>query len=219
MVQQCQHSVVQCGAVSQLRGKARFCSGGRGVFSTSTSSQLEDELAPKTPLSFGTQHPSQQSIHAFCHKRQCTAIPWQCSRCKKMSLMSSTLGCHMRDARLALIWCESRRKVASWRQTNRRMRRWKKWRNEWQGGGVGLPWRDVSPSFQRAPGILSVPLGSSLVQLIALCDPQLIMEADRREIGPLLDGLLCQWSSSEPMRRTMRWITWPLFLTSFPPMS
>ena len=45
------------------------------------------------------------------------------------------------------------------------------------------------------------------------------MEADQRLIGPLLDGLLCQWSSSESIRWTMRWITWPPLILPSPRIS
>ena len=56
--------------------------------------------------------------------------------------------------------------------------------------GIALA-RSERSSFRRAPGILA-PAEPSLVQLIALCDEPLIMEADQRLIGPLLDGLLCR---------------------------
>ena len=126
-------------------------------------------------------------------------------------LMSSTLRCHMRDGS-GLDLMGVAEKKASWRQTNRRWR--KKWRNEWQWVGLGLMWValfDALPESGR-------PAGPSLVQLIVLCDP-LIMEADQRLIGPLLDGLLCQWSSSESIRWTMRWITWPPLILPSPRIS
>ena len=137
-------SVVQCGAVlcsSVTTGKARFCSGGRGVFSFQPPASSRTSLLQDTS-DFGTQHPSQHSTHVIlCHKwkiRTKTSIShWDSTTMDPLqqnSLMSSTLGCHMRDGS-GLDLMGVAEKKASWRQTNRRRR--KKWRNEWR---LGLMW-------------------------------------------------------------------------------
>ena len=209
-------SVLQCGAAVSPQGKLGFAQ--VAVVSFLFNHQpARGRACSKTPLTLGPNTSLNTPLMLrviFCPKTQDTGkselkpvshtgIPRQWIRCNKIPWWAALLVVTWETA-LALIWWESRRKKpVGDKQTG--------------GGGKNdvmsdaLAWCDVSGSFRLAPGIRGVPLGRTLVQLIVLCDPLIIMEADQRLIGPLLDGLLCQWSSSESIRWTMRWITWPLW--------
>ena len=124
---------VWCSSVTT--GKARFCSGGRGVFSFQPPASSRTSLLQDTS-DFGTQHPSQHSTHALCHfvsqdsghgqiRTKTSISHWDSTTMDPLQqnfLMSSTLRCHMRDGS-GLDLMGVAEKKASWRQTNRRQRR------------------------------------------------------------------------------------------------